>query len=72
MKFIYDTIKIEAKYNKKRKEKQEMLQNNDIKEKLKYKNFDERALNYIVNAIEEFDSLFGQYIRKEKIGRAHV
>ena len=44
-----------------------MLQNNDLKEKLKYKNFDERALNYIVNAIEEFDSLFGQYIRKEKV-----
>lgn len=44
-----------------------MLQNNDIKEKLKYKNFDERALNYIVNAIEEFDSLFGQYISKEKV-----
>ena len=44
-----------------------MLQNNDIKEILEYKDFDERALNYIVNAIEEFDSLFGQYISKEKV-----
>ncbi len=42
-----------------------MLQNNDIKEILEYKDFDERALNYIVNAIEEFESLFGQYISKE-------
>lgn len=44
-----------------------MLKNNDIKEKLKYKNFDERALNYICNFVEEFDSLFGKYVNKEEI-----
>ena len=44
-----------------------MLKTNDIKEKLKDKNFDERALNYICNAIAEFDSLFGKYLSKEKV-----
>ena len=44
-----------------------MLKTNDIKEKLKNKNFDERALNYICNFIEEFDSLFGKYINKEEV-----
>ena len=39
-----------------------MLKNNDIKEKLKDKNFDERALNYICNFVEEFDSLYGKYV----------
>ncbi len=45
-----------------------MLQtNNDIIEKLKDKNFDERTLEYICNFVEEFDSLFGKYVSKEEV-----
>lgn len=44
-----------------------MLQTNDMKEKLKDKNFDERTLNYIYNFVEEFDSLFGKYVSKEEV-----
>lgn len=44
-----------------------MLKTNEIKEKLKNKNFEERALNYICNFIEEFDTLFGKYINKEEV-----
>lgn len=44
-----------------------MLESNDIREKLKNKNFDEKTLNYICNFVEEFDYLFGKYVNKEEV-----
>lgn len=43
------------------------MQTNEIREKLKDKNFEEKALNYICNFIEEFDSIFGKYLSKEEV-----
>ncbi len=38
----------------------------DVREVLKDKNFDERALQLIENFLKEFDELFGKYVSKEE------
>jgi len=41
----------------------------DLKKEFQDKNFDEKALEFIINFINEFDDLFGKYVSREELIR---